>query len=133
MNAPIVDSSAHRQIGELGERVLNGGEITREEALWLFDLETTAAVFDLMSWANRVREHYKGNKIHLCSIVNVKAGGCSENCRLSSPFPRKDGLGMERAGERRRNSQRSPSLQATNGCYVRPRVGGDIQYQLRCA
>jgi biotin synthase len=33
-----------------------------------------------MSWANRVREHRKGNKIHLCSIVNVKAGGCSQNC-----------------------------------------------------
>jgi biotin synthase len=35
-----------------------------------------------MSWANRVREQQKGNKIHLCSIVNVKAGGCPENCRF---------------------------------------------------
>jgi biotin synthase len=35
-----------------------------------------------MAWANRIREHFKGNKIHLCSIVNVKAGGCSENCRF---------------------------------------------------
>ncbi len=33
-----------------------------------------------MAGANRIREHYKGNKIHLCSIVNAKAGSCSENC-----------------------------------------------------
>src|SRR5207237_4806559 len=24
------------------------------------------------------------NKVHLCSIVNVKAGGCSENCKFCS-------------------------------------------------
>jgi biotin synthase len=30
--------------------------------------------------ANRIREQFKGNKVHLCSIVNAKAGGCSENC-----------------------------------------------------
>jgi biotin synthase len=35
---------------------------------------------DLLSWANRIREKFKGNKIHLCSIVNAKAGACSENC-----------------------------------------------------
>ena len=34
----------------------------------------------MLSWANRIREHFKGNKIHLCSIVNAKAGACSENC-----------------------------------------------------
>ena len=39
-----------------------------------------ADIYDLLSWANRVREHFKGNKIHLCSIVNAKAGACSENC-----------------------------------------------------
>ncbi|MEI4927401.1 biotin synthase, partial [Klebsiella pneumoniae] len=40
--------------------------------------------FDLMSWANRIREHFKGNQVHLCSIVNAKAGGCSENCKFCS-------------------------------------------------
>jgi biotin synthase len=45
-----------------------------------FNLETSADILDLLSWANRIREQFKGNKIHLCSIVNAKAGACSENC-----------------------------------------------------
>src|SRR5207237_8294536 len=49
---------------------------------WLVELETGADVFDLMAWANRIREHFKGNKIHLCSIINAKAGACSENCKF---------------------------------------------------
>ena len=80
MNGQSIDVTTHHRIAHLGERVLNGGQITRDEGEWLFTLETTADIFDLMSWANRVREHFKGNKIHLCSIVNAKAGACSENC-----------------------------------------------------
>jgi biotin synthase len=78
------DTSTHDRIAELGKRVLSGGSVTRQEGSWLFNLETTADILDLLGWANRIREHFKGNKIHLCSIVNVKAGGCSENCRFCS-------------------------------------------------
>jgi len=75
-----LDLTHHERIGELGRRVLNGGPIERDEAMWLFHLEDTGDIFDLISWANRIRERFKGNKVHLCSIVNAKAGGCSENC-----------------------------------------------------
>jgi biotin synthase len=77
-----IDGSRQERVAELGQRVLGGGHVTREEGLWLFHLESTADIYDLMSWANRIREHFKGNKIHLCSIVNIKAGGCSENCKF---------------------------------------------------
>jgi biotin synthase len=77
-----VDASNSSRIASLGKRVIAGADITRAEALWLFELEDNADIFDLLSWANRIRVHYKGNKIHLCSIVNIKAGGCSENCRF---------------------------------------------------
>jgi len=80
MIATTVDAKNHSKISTLGERVLGGGQITREEALWLFRLESSADILDLLSWANRLREKFKGNKIHLCSIVNAKAGACSENC-----------------------------------------------------
>src|SRR5262245_63006743 len=76
----LVDANARAMIAELGERVLGGGQISREEAQQLFNLEDSADIFDLLSWANRIREKFKGNKVHLCSIVNAKAGACSENC-----------------------------------------------------
>jgi biotin synthase len=82
MSDGMTDGSYHARLAGLGQRVLDGGQITREEGQWLFDLESATDIFDLMSWANRIREHFKGNKIHLCSIVNVKAGGCSENCKF---------------------------------------------------
>jgi len=80
MTVKQVDANNHVRIAELGQRVLDGGQLNREEAQWLFDLESSADIYDLLSWANRVRESFKGNKIHLCSIVNAKAGACSENC-----------------------------------------------------
>jgi biotin synthase len=80
MDATLVDAKKHETIGRLGQQVLSGGSISRAEALWLFNLETSADILDLLSWANRIREFFKGNKIHLCSIVNAKAGSCSENC-----------------------------------------------------
>src|SRR5438874_513622 len=73
-------SPAPLPIAQLGQRILHGGRIEYEKALPLFELENSADIFDLLSWANRIRETFKGNKVHLCSIVNAKAGGCSENC-----------------------------------------------------
>jgi biotin synthase len=72
----------HLSQADLGQRILEGGEISRAEALTLIQLTDSADIFDLMSWANRIRQHFRGNQIHLCSIVNAKAGGCTENCKF---------------------------------------------------
>jgi biotin synthase len=37
-----------------------------------------------MEAANRVRRTQFGNKVHLCSIVNAKQGGCPEDCGFCS-------------------------------------------------
>ena len=79
MSSSVVDATRGR-LEALGRRVLDGGEIDREEAMFLFELGDSSDIHDLLAWANRIREHFKGNKIHLCSIVNAKAGACSENC-----------------------------------------------------
>ena len=65
MTTRTVDATNHQRIAELGERVLGGGRVSRDEALFLFNLETSADILDLLSWSNRIREHFKGNKIHL--------------------------------------------------------------------
>lgn len=78
------DATVSERIASLGRRVIDGGQLERSEALFLFGLQSTADLFELFAWANRIREHFKGNKVHLCSIVNAKAGGCSENCKFCS-------------------------------------------------
>ena len=77
MSERMIDAAG---LAALGGRVLGGGQIDRAEARQLFALEGSPDIFDLLAWANRIRERFKGNKIHLCSIVNAKAGACSENC-----------------------------------------------------
>ena len=80
MTAVSSDATNSQRIAVLGQRILSGGRIERDEAMFLFNLEASGDIHDLLSWSNRIREHFKGNKIHLCSIVNAKAGSCSENC-----------------------------------------------------
>ena len=80
MSDAQIDANLPEFLAALGQRVLGGGMISRPEATRLFGLESRADIFDLIAWSNKIREHFKGNKIHLCSIVNAKAGACSENC-----------------------------------------------------
>jgi biotin synthase len=82
MQAQAVDANRTAWIADLGSRVLGGGQVAAEEARRLFALEGTADIFDLLAWANRIREQFKGNRVHLCSIVNIKAGGCPEDCKF---------------------------------------------------
>ncbi len=82
MSDTQIDNGAHARIDRLGQEVLRGEAINREDALWLLDLEDSADIMDLLAWANRIRQKHHGHKVHLCSIVNVKSGGCSENCKF---------------------------------------------------
>ncbi|GFO66446.1 biotin synthase [Geomonas limicola] len=66
-------------INEIVERTLAGGSITTEEAVRLSQAEGSQ-VFDLYRGATRVKEHFVGNRVHLCSIINAKSGRCAENC-----------------------------------------------------
>ncbi len=80
MSDALLDNS--RRLAVLGQKVLAGSALTREESFGLFALEASADIYDLMAWANRIREHFRGNHIHLCSIVNAKAGACPEDCKF---------------------------------------------------
>ncbi len=61
------------------ENVLNGEGIDYSVASELSRVEGSD-LWNLFAAASRVREHFRGRKIDLCSIVNAKSGACSEDC-----------------------------------------------------
>ncbi|HEB74774.1 MAG TPA: biotin synthase BioB [Nitrospirae bacterium] len=63
-------------LAELKERVLDGGEISEEEARHLVD----APLHSLFEAATSIRERFRGDTVDLCAIVNAKSGNCSEDC-----------------------------------------------------
>lgn len=63
---------------ELTEKVLEGEQITKEEALYLYE----QPLEELCEAADRLRRHFCGNRFDICTIVNGKSGGCSENCKF---------------------------------------------------
>lgn len=68
-----------QRIDCLVERILTGGKLAPEEAL---ELASTALheLPDLFAAANRIKAHFVGNQVHLCSIINAKSGRCGEDC-----------------------------------------------------
>jgi biotin synthase len=60
-------------------KALSGKEISRYEASLLSEVPENG-VFELFSSANRIREHFRGNRVDLCAIVNAKSGKCPEDC-----------------------------------------------------
>ncbi|GFI07768.1 biotin synthase [Lachnospiraceae bacterium] len=65
-------------ITTLGNEVLQGKQITREEALWLYP----QPIKELCEKADEIRAHFCSNGFDLCTIINGKSGRCSEDCRF---------------------------------------------------
>jgi biotin synthase len=61
------------------ETVLNDTCVDYDEARTLAHVKG-ADLWDLFAAAGRVREHFRGETVDICSIVNAKSGACSENC-----------------------------------------------------
>ena len=61
------------------ERIINGGTLTPEEAVQFANVEGSL-VYDLFRGATRIKDHFVGPEVHLCSIINAKSGRCSEDC-----------------------------------------------------
>ena len=76
------------EIEVLGDEVLKGKQITKQEALELYQMPLEP----LCKKADEIRQHYCGNIFDLCAIINGKSGKCSENCRFcaQSAYSRTD-------------------------------------------
>lgn len=62
----------------LAEEIINGRRLERGDDLSLF---VTCDLDELCQGADRIREHYIGEKVDLCSIINGRSGRCPEDCK----------------------------------------------------
>ncbi|MBP3506976.1 MAG: biotin synthase BioB [Lachnospiraceae bacterium] len=63
---------------DLAQEIIDGRRIAREDDLSFFlscDLE------ELCEGADRIRAHFIGDKVDLCSIINGRSGRCPEDCK----------------------------------------------------
>ena len=71
-------------LDDLAEQIISGYRLSREEAIILTQIVGQEDILLLCQAADRVRQACCGNVVDLCSIINVKSGGCSENCSFCS-------------------------------------------------
>lgn len=66
-------------ITPLAETLVSGNLLSADQAFALAELPP-ACLPQLFMAATRIREHYFGNRVSLCSIINAKSGLCPEDC-----------------------------------------------------
>ena len=63
----------------LAREIIDGRRITRDDDLSIF---LTCDLKELCEGADKIRAHFKGDKVDLCSIINGRSGRCPENCKF---------------------------------------------------
>lgn len=65
-------------VSSLENKIYNGGDLTKEEALYLSSLCDKSLLYEA---AHRITAQLCGKKFDTCSIINVKSGNCPEDCK----------------------------------------------------
>ena len=81
--APCSTSSHTNRWHALADKVLDGGQVSRDEALSMLDCPDES-LLDLLAAVYRVRRHYFGNQVQLYFLMNAKSGLCPEDCTYCS-------------------------------------------------
>lgn len=68
-----------RQIDRLAEGVLSGRAVTGDEALAILHVPDEALPA-LLTAADRLRRHFRGQAVALCAICNARSGRCDQDC-----------------------------------------------------
>lgn len=68
---------------ELADRVIQGGDVTREEAIAIAT-SSDDELLEVMNAAFRVRRHFHGKKVKVHVLQNAKSGVCPEDCKFCS-------------------------------------------------
>jgi len=76
----------NERITQIAEKILNGSFADRAEIEYLFSSDDS--LWDLLYWANQIRQKFFGNKIKVCSIVPGRLGGCNQDCKFCAQSAR---------------------------------------------
>ena len=68
------------KLQDLTDKVLQGEEINRQEAEWLTQID----IEELAQGADRIRQERQQDEFDMCSVISIKGGRCSEDCKFSS-------------------------------------------------
>lgn len=71
--------SSFSEFSELTRAALNGG-VTEEQARLLLDMPEA----ELFASATAIREHFFGNRVEVCCIINSRSGNCGMDCKFCS-------------------------------------------------
>lgn len=63
---------------ELAKEIINGKRINRTDDLSYF---INCDLKELCTGADMIREHFTGDKVDLCAIINGRSGKCPEDCK----------------------------------------------------
>ena len=66
-------------LNELALKIIDGFRVSRSDDLSFFK---DCALDELTAAADKIREHFKGENIDLCTIINGRSGRCGENCKF---------------------------------------------------
>ncbi len=69
------------RINELCERVVSGGKITKDEAMFLINLPDSE-VANFTACARKIYKKFNGSFVDICSLINAKSGECGEDCKF---------------------------------------------------
>jgi biotin synthase len=64
---------------KLAEDIIGGKRLTRNDNL---EVLLNVNLKELCDGANKIRKKLCGEKVDLCTIINGRSGGCSENCKF---------------------------------------------------
>ena len=76
-----------KRISDIAERVLAGRLLEGDDAEVLLE-RSGADLHDILYWANRLRRHFFGDGVRICSIVPGRLGGCEQDCRFCAQSSR---------------------------------------------
>ena len=69
-------------IKSIEEKILGGQAISHDEVMKLADIDEKEDLAELCKSANKVRQHFCGVEVDLCTIMNAKSGRCTEDCKF---------------------------------------------------